>query len=134
MAMEQSMAKREEFFRLRDRWRELEAERENLRVELNMYAYEPGFWAARGRDVFCAEVAPVEDLAEEQLLRALRDAADDVTNHRHKQARAQLDALIDEAQRRRAPVAEKPPKLADVFSELERAGSEQGALLRCPHP
>lgn len=113
------MGKREEFFELRARFKALEQESDEIAEKLRAYRSEPGFWATRGT---WAMPMPVEDLGDAELLAALRDAAvacgPDAGRDYHPQARAQLDALLDEAQRRRASAVQVSGSGGDARLEL----------------
>jgi hypothetical protein len=110
--METAMAKREEFFELRARHKALWAATQELAARLEKFRDEPGFWTIQGWDSGVRAV-PVEELSEKQLMGALRDAASaagQVGRDAPSLARDQLDALLEEAQRRRAPKPEEPAK------------------------
>lgn len=106
-----AMLKREEFFKLRARWRDLHAELESVKCRLVEFREVAGFYCGSRRpSPEWGLPVPIEELPEGELEEALAEAA--LVIARGGGDRAHLDTLIDEAQRRRA----KPELALDAFA------------------
>jgi hypothetical protein len=96
------MGSRAEFDALRARLREVDTEQNELRNKLEPYRREPGFYLHFLENDFAWRIAaPIDELDEAGLMDAISTTAG-LAQHGSAYSKRQLDALLDEAQRRRA--------------------------------
>lgn len=107
-----SMTKRDHFDFWRRRLRSAEEEVDVAREELRKFDGQPGFWtpdAWSRPGTLMPE--PIEDLTARDLLVAIAETSRQAAQRDATESEAaQLDALIDEAQRRRAKKTEPEPE------------------------